>query len=109
MYRLRLYAGQPDAIDPTHFTIGYELDAPTASTALGTAGIIDGWVLDSPVATSQPARFAGNDPPTIKFSVRDGLAKLTRVQMWSPEEIVRDHREQGLREGKQSWGLWTGD
>jgi len=108
MYRLRLYSGQPDAIDPTHFTIRYELDGPPASTARG--GTIDGWVLDAPItAAGQAVEPAGSDPPVVKFTVRDGPAKLTRQQMWSPEEILRDHREQGLREGKRSWGVWTGD
>lgn len=101
MYRLRLYAGQPDAIDPTHFTIRYELDGPPASTGPSPAGTIDGWVLDVPTGAATQT--------VVKFTVRDGEAKLTREQMWSPEEILRDHREQGLREGKRSWGVWTGD
>ena len=33
---LRLYAGQPDPADPTHFTIPYRLD--------GREGVIDGWL-----------------------------------------------------------------
>ncbi len=118
MYPLRLYAGQPDPADPTHFTIRYELENRPPSTALGTvtstssdtAGTIDGWVLDSAVtATSQPAGPAGGDAPVVKFTIRDGRAKLTREQFWSPEEILRNHRDQGLREGKRSWGVWTGD
>jgi hypothetical protein len=110
MYRLRLFAGQPDAVDPTHFTIRYELDGPPASTGPGPAGTIDGWVFDLPVtAAAQQPGPAGDDPPAVRFTVRDGHAKLTREQIWSPEEILRDHRDQGLREGKQRWGVWTGD
>ncbi len=104
MYRLRLLAGQADADDPTHFTIGYELD--------GRPGIIDGQVLDSAnPTTSQPARPPADQPPddVVNFAVRNGQAKLTREQIWSPEEILRDHRRQGLLEGKRSWGIWTGD
>jgi hypothetical protein len=102
MYSLRLYAGQPDALDPTHFTIRYDLD--------GRPGTIDGWVLDPAVpAASQPAGSGQDEPPVVRFAVRDGQAKLSREQIWSPEEILRDHREQGLREGKRSWGLWPGD
>ena len=37
--RLRLFAGQPDLADPSHFTIGYELD--------GSRGTIDGWLRDN--------------------------------------------------------------
>ena len=36
--RLRLFAGQPDPADPSHFTIGYDLD--------GRPGVIDGWLRD---------------------------------------------------------------
>lgn len=32
----RVFAGQPDPADPTHFTIPYEVD--------GHAGVIDGWL-----------------------------------------------------------------
>ena len=35
---LRVYAGQPDPADPTHFTIPYRLD--------GREGVIDGWLKD---------------------------------------------------------------
>ena len=35
---LRVFAGQPDPADPTHFTIPYELD--------GRGGVIDGWLKD---------------------------------------------------------------
>ena len=118
MYPLRLYAGQPDPVDPTHFTIRYELDDDPASTARRTGtstaldGTIDGWLLDPlTAATDQPGGAFGDEPhdDVVKFTVRDGQARLTREQIWSPEEILRDHREQGLREGKRSWGVWTGD
>jgi hypothetical protein len=36
--RLRVYAGQPDPADESHFTIGYRLD--------GRDGVIDGWLKD---------------------------------------------------------------
>lgn len=36
--RVRLFAGQPDAADPTHFTIGYAVN--------GVPGTIDGWLGD---------------------------------------------------------------
>ena len=49
--RLRLFAGQPDPNDPSHFTIGYELnDVP---------GTIDGWL---------------QDDDRLKFEYRDGPA-----------------------------------
>ena len=35
---LRVYAGQPDPADPTHFTLPYRLD--------GREGVIDGWLKD---------------------------------------------------------------
>lgn len=36
--RLRLYAGQPDPMEPSHFTIRYEVN--------GTPGTLDGWLRD---------------------------------------------------------------
>ena len=36
--KLRVYAGQPDAADASHFTIAYEID--------GRPGVIDGWLRD---------------------------------------------------------------
>jgi hypothetical protein len=50
--RLRLFAGQPDASDPTHFTIRYDIN--------GERGTIDGWLRDDGMVT---------------FTVRDGPAK----------------------------------
>jgi hypothetical protein len=50
--RLRLYAGQPDPSDPSHFTIGYDIN--------GEAGTIDGWL---------------ENHDTVRFAVRDGPAK----------------------------------
>jgi hypothetical protein len=38
---LRIFAGQPDPNDPTHFTIDYQLD--------GRDGVIDGWLKDDAV------------------------------------------------------------
>jgi|SRR5665213_1486960 len=47
----RFFAGQPDPVDSTHFTIGYEED--------GKKGTIDGWL---------------QDDDTVKMQVRDGPA-----------------------------------
>jgi hypothetical protein len=52
---LRLFAGQPDPDDPTHFTIGYEYD--------GEPGTIDGYLEDGPPRGE-----------SIRFVVRDGPA-----------------------------------
>ena len=49
---LRLYAGQADSTDLSHFTIAYEVN--------GQPGTIDGWL---------------KDDDTIKLEVRDGPAK----------------------------------
>lgn len=49
---MRLFAGQPDPDDLTHFTIGYEYD--------GRRGTIDGYLQD-----------AGRDGEEIRFVVRD--------------------------------------
>ena len=49
--RMRLYAGQPDPADASHFTIKYEIDH--------VPGTIDGWL--------QP-------DDTVKLQVRDGPA-----------------------------------
>jgi hypothetical protein len=38
---LTVFAGQPDPVDPTHFTVAYDIG--------GQGGIIDGWVLDKEV------------------------------------------------------------
>ena len=51
---LKLYAGQPDPNDRTHFTIRYE--------AAGQEGIIDGWL---------------KDDDTVRLVVRDGPGKGT--------------------------------
>lgn len=49
---LRLYAGQPDPADASHFTIRYE--------SKGSGGTIDGWLRDG---------------DSVKLQVRDGPAK----------------------------------
>lgn len=49
---LRLFAGQPDPLDPTHFTIPYDLG--------GDPGTIDGWL---------------QNDDSIKLLLRDGPAK----------------------------------
>jgi len=48
---LRIYAGQPDPADHSHFTIGYEMNS--------RSGIIDGWL---------------QDDDSVKLKVRDGPA-----------------------------------
>lgn len=53
--RLRVYAGQPDPNDPTHFTIEYEWNEGSASP--WKRGTIDGWARDS---------------GDVKLQVRDG-------------------------------------
>jgi hypothetical protein len=50
--RVRLFAGQPDASDPTHFTIGYAVN--------GKTGTIDGWL---------------TNVDRVNLQVRDGPAK----------------------------------
>lgn len=50
--RIRLFAGQPDPADPSHFTIGYAVN--------GRPGTIDGWL---------------QDDERVKFRVRGGPAK----------------------------------
>jgi hypothetical protein len=50
--KLRLYAGQPDDDDPSHFTIRYEVEHQS--------GMIDGWL---------------QADDTVKLQVRDGPAK----------------------------------
>jgi hypothetical protein len=38
---LTVFAGQPDPVDPTHFTVAYDI--------AGQGGVVDGWVLDKEV------------------------------------------------------------
>jgi hypothetical protein len=101
MYKLRLFAGQPDPANPAHFTLRYELD--------NRPGTIDGYLLDPPSTQPAPPAADSPSPEIVRFTIRDGQARLTREQIWSTEEIVAAHRTQGLREGKRSWGLWPGD
>lgn len=49
--RTRIYFGQPDPVDASHFTIGYD--------AGGVSGTIDGWLLPD---------------DTVRLTVRDGPA-----------------------------------
>jgi hypothetical protein len=51
--RIRFFAGQPDPVDASHFTIGYEM--------AGARGSVDGW-LDA-------------DGRRVRLEVRDGPAK----------------------------------
>jgi hypothetical protein len=50
---LRVYAGQPDPADPSHFTIRYEVE--------GVTHVVDGWLRDDP----WPAGYS-----SVKFKVR---------------------------------------
>jgi len=50
--KVRVFNGQPDPSDASHFTIGYEVD--------GQPGTIDGWLTDDGI---------------VKLEVRDGPAK----------------------------------
>ncbi len=62
--RLRLYAGQPDASDPAHFTIRYMLG--------GKPGLIDARMLDLPAAKNVP-NFGELPPrPGIRLDIRNG-------------------------------------
>lgn len=55
---LRLYAGQPDSNDPTHFTIAWELtEHPT------THGVLDGWVREDGVDLERREAPATPPPP----------------------------------------------
>ena len=51
--KLRLFAGQPDPADPTHFTIRYQLD--------GKEGVIDGWLRDNDVILKPREGAPAND------------------------------------------------
>jgi hypothetical protein len=43
---MRVFAGQPDPNDASHFTIGYELD--------GAPGVIDGWLVNDQTVVLEP-------------------------------------------------------
>ena len=63
--RLRLYAGQVDSADPTHFTIVYAID--------GQKGTIDGWLYDNRrTPSARPT-----DGPCVEMAIRDGPAPRT--------------------------------
>ncbi|CAN5549215.1 hypothetical protein BH09PLA1_BH09PLA1_33010 [soil metagenome] len=51
----KIFAGQPDAADPTHFTITYELS--------GRRHVIDGWVLNDGHVVLEESREPVSDPP----------------------------------------------
>jgi hypothetical protein len=67
---LRVYAGQADPADPSHFTIRYEVD--------GRPGTIDGHLTD------HEGPFNSGRDWVVKFDVRDGPAKGG----FSPETIA---------------------
>lgn len=58
---IRLFAGQPDADDPTHFTIGYEYD--------GQAGTIDGYLQDAGPDRRERIRFVVRDGPVAEAAL----------------------------------------
>jgi hypothetical protein len=62
---MRIFSGQPDPKDESHFTIGYELD--------GTPGVIDGWLLSDQTVVLEPR--AG------RITSQDNLA---RQRIWDP-------------------------
>jgi len=55
---LRLYAGQPDPADPSHFTIGYDMN--------GKPGTIDGWL---------------ENDRSVEIQVRDGPLKPSTTDL----------------------------
>lgn len=62
--RLRLFAGQPDPADASHFTIRYEID--------GEAGTIDGWLRDDGhLIPGSSGLWRGE---AVELKVRDGPA-----------------------------------
>ncbi len=68
---VRLYAGQPDVSDPTHFTIRYELGEGT--------GTIDGWVRDPGNWKPKSPRNSGWCGESVELVVRDGPAKDAKL------------------------------
>jgi hypothetical protein len=62
--RLRVFMGQPDATDPSHFTIDYELN--------GERGTIDGWLRDGD-AFAEPVGAAPRDT-NVELHARTGPA-----------------------------------
>ena len=87
--RLRLYAGQPDPDDASHFTIGYDVD--------GELGVIEGWLTDK---TAGPGWHNGTGE-WVELKVRDGPALLGRpnnplVRTWPG--MLRGQREGLMQE-----------
>lgn len=62
--RLRVFAGQPDPDDASHFTIGFELN--------GVPGVIDGWLRDRVRLPSSIPREVWSDREAVELHVRDG-------------------------------------
>lgn len=60
----RLFAGQPDPADASHFTIAYERDGPSTRVS----GVIDGWL---------------QDDDTVRFSLR-GEVSTTKPKEGGP-------------------------
>ena len=65
---LRWYAGQPDELDPTHFTIDYEI--------AGQRGTIDGYLSDDGRRVRMQAR-----PNQVNG---DALSPFTRISSHAP-------------------------
>jgi hypothetical protein len=65
--RVRLYAGQVDPSDPSHFTIAYAID--------DLRGTIDGWLHDEPIRfATTDSQVGSKSIAAVRFNVRDGPA-----------------------------------
>jgi hypothetical protein len=62
LQRLRLYAGQPDPADASHFTIRYAID--------GVEGMMDGWIRE--VCPTEAVRPGKPSRPWVELKIRDG-------------------------------------
>ena len=62
---LRIYAGQKDPADDSHFTLRYDIN--------GIEGTIDGWLRDVPPGA--PTSVTRGDDTTVVMAVRDGPLK----------------------------------
>ena len=67
---LRWFAGQPDAADPSHFTLDYELD--------GVHGTVDGYLTDDGGSVRMQARDAGDRPAAAGTPVAEASYRTSR-------------------------------
>ena len=67
---LRWFAGQPDADDPSHFTLDYELD--------GVHGTVDGYLTDDGGSVRMQARDAADRPATDALPVAEATYRLPK-------------------------------